>query len=114
MALYRRLLSAASGPPCSAAAAGSFPLKGALNKEQMDKVRVMLRIDLAGEVAANRIYQGQKHGLRNDKATVGIIEEMHAQERRHLTLLKRQSRQYNVQPSKLTLLAHGLSYCVGI
>lgn len=87
--------------------------KKSFSREQLNIIRTMLRIDLAGEIAANRIYQGQKHAFRGDSSTLNLIDAMHEQERRHLAQLRQLCRVYNVTPSKATPLAHGLSYVVG-
>lgn len=87
--------------------------KKVLSRERLNIVRTMLRIDLAGEIAANRIYQGQKHAFKGDSNTLGLIDAMHEQEREHLAQLRQLCRLYNVKPSKATPLAHSLSYLVG-
>lgn len=80
----------------------------------LERIRIMLKVDLAGETAANRIYQGQKLALKNDRATLEIIDEMHQQEKQHLSRIKDVFRRFNAQPTKLTPLAHGLAFILGM
>lgn len=44
-----------------------------LSREQINRIRVMLRVDLAGEIAANRIYEGQRCVLGHDKETAELL-----------------------------------------
>ncbi|PJF16975.1 hypothetical protein PSACC_03218 [Paramicrosporidium saccamoebae] len=85
-----------------------------LSSEQIDRIRVMLRIDLAGEVAANRIYEGQKLILGKDKRMAELLQHMHDQEKEHLQTLRTLAWQYNARQTLLTPLAHGIAYALGV
>lgn len=101
--MIRRLLSTSS-----------LGTNAALSREQIDRIRVMLRIDLAGEVAANRIYEGQKLILGKDQKMAELLQHMHDQEKEHLEILKTLAWQYNARQTLLTPLAHGIAYALGV
>jgi ubiquinone biosynthesis monooxygenase Coq7 len=88
----------------------------------------MLRIDLAGEVAANRIYEGQKCILGRDPEMAKLLkvlllipfislnepfQQMHEQEVEHLRTLNELAWQYNARQTIFTPLAHGIAYVLG-
>lgn len=99
-----------------------------LTREQIDRIRIMLRIDLAGEVAANRIYEGQKCILGRDPEMAKLLkvlllipfislnepfQQMHEQEVEHLRTLNELAWQYNARQTIFTPLAHGIAYVLG-
>ncbi|OON17867.1 ubiquinone biosynthesis protein COQ7, partial [Opisthorchis viverrini] len=60
----------------------------------------IIRVDHAGELGANRIYQGQLFVL--GKSSVGpIIKEMHDQEKAHLKKFESLIPRYRVRPTAL-------------
>ncbi|KAF8522114.1 COQ7 protein [Hysterangium stoloniferum] len=60
-----------------------------------------IRVDQAGEVAANWIYRGQMAVLANDKDAGPIIQDMWDQEKKHLAVMNKLQIQHNVRPTIL-------------
>ncbi|PWN40009.1 COQ7 protein [Ceraceosorus guamensis] len=63
----------------------------------------MLRVDHAGEVAANTIYEAQADVFRRlgDRKTENLMLEMWSTEKKHLRVVLQLLRQHRVTPSKL-------------
>jgi len=72
----------------------------------------MLRVDHAGEYGAMRIYAGQLAVLKDKKAR-GLIEEMAAQEKKHLAAFEHLMRERQVRPTVLMPLWHVAGYALG-
>lgn len=73
----------------------------------------MLRVNQAGELAANMIYKGQLVVLGNTPSG-SIINTMWEQEKNHLDRFNIMIAQYHVRPSALTPLWMVMSYGLGI
>ena len=75
------------------------------------KIDEMIRVNHAGEYAANVIYEAQLKYWRDD-ASLEEIKHMKEQEARHLTIFEEEMRARRVRPSALLplwkLLAHGV------
>lgn len=76
----------------------------ALTPEDRRVVSSMLRVDHAGEIAANTIYEAQADvfGYRGNKATKELMIEMWDNERKHLLATSIMLDEYNTRPSALT------------
>lgn len=61
-----------------------------------------LRVDHAGEVAANWIYRGQMAVLGKDPQSGPLIQEMWDQEKKHLQVMTRLQSQHRIRPTILT------------
>jgi ubiquinone biosynthesis monooxygenase Coq7 len=80
---------------------------------QRDALDRALRVDQAGEVAANWIYKGQLLVLGRDAIAGPIIQEMWDQEKKHLAVLNMVQRQHRIRPSVLTDVAKVTGFCLG-
>ncbi|PIL30460.1 hypothetical protein GSI_07159 [Ganoderma sinense ZZ0214-1] len=72
-----------------------------------------LRVDQAGELAANYIYMGQHHVLGRDPLTGPLIQEMWDQEKKHLAVMNKLQIQHHVRPTLLWNLARIGGYTLG-
>ena len=72
----------------------------------------MLRVDLAGEYGATRIYAGQLAVLGRRPAAA-VIEKMAAQERQHLARFEALVADRRVRPTLLTPLWHVAGFALG-
>ncbi|KAI0747701.1 COQ7 protein [Daedaleopsis nitida] len=75
-----------------------------------------LRVDQAGELAANWIYKGQHDVLGRDAATGPLIQastEMWDQEKKHLAVMNKLQLQHHVRPTLLWELARIGGYGLG-
>lgn len=82
-----------------------------------DRAARMLRVDHAGEVAANRIYQGQLDVLKRlpqAQASTALIEEMAEKEAAHLSEFERLILARRVRPTALSPLWDVASYGLGV
>lgn len=59
----------------------------------------MIRVDHAGELAADRIYWGQMVVLRNDTKHSPVIQEMWDQEKNHLNQFEKLAVRHRVRKS---------------
>ncbi|KAF4615223.1 hypothetical protein D9613_002805 [Agrocybe pediades] len=73
-----------------------------------------LRVDQAGEVAANYIYKGQLAVLQRDKHVGSLITDMWEQEKKHLMVMDKLQIQHNVRPTILSDLAKVAGYTLGV
>jgi ubiquinone biosynthesis monooxygenase Coq7 len=78
-------------------------------EERIDRI---LRVDLAGEYGARRIYEGQLAvlGARDDAAP---IREMYEQEKKHLATFERLLAERGARPTALSPLWHVAGYALG-
>jgi len=76
-----------------------------LTAEQRRTLESALRVDQAGEIAANWIYKGQYAVLGRDKKTGPLIQEMWEQEKKHIAVMDKLQIQHNVRPTLLTEVA---------
>lgn len=85
-----------------------------LTPPQRKALEAALRVDQAGEIAANWIYHGQHVVLgRGDKATGELIQEMWDQEKKHLQVMDKLQLQHNVRPTLLTDVAKVAGFGLG-
>uniref|UniRef100_A0AAF5RUH4 5-demethoxyubiquinone hydroxylase, mitochondrial n=1 Tax=Wuchereria bancrofti TaxID=6293 RepID=A0AAF5RUH4_WUCBA len=80
-------------------------------KELLTKI---LRVDHIGELAAIRIYDGQKAIISGQHPSRPIIEEMQAQEKEHLDVMERLCAKHNIQPTVLAPLLSIAAYALGV
>ncbi|KAG8715117.1 hypothetical protein FRC11_005643 [Ceratobasidium sp. 423] len=76
-----------------------------LTRPQREGLEAALRVDQAGEVAANYIYMGQMAVLGSDPKVGGLIQNMWDQEKRHLSVMNALQVQHQVKPTILHPLA---------
>ncbi|HUX78675.1 MAG TPA: demethoxyubiquinone hydroxylase family protein [Alphaproteobacteria bacterium] len=86
----------------------SFP--GQLSSK--DQIASMLRVNLAGEYGAKRIYEGQLAVLKNS-SVAPVLEHMKAQELTHLKAFESLVVQNQVRPTLLHPLWHVAGYALG-
>ncbi|KAH8108486.1 COQ7-domain-containing protein [Phellopilus nigrolimitatus] len=72
-----------------------------------------IRVDQAGEIAANFIYQGQAAVLGRDRNVGPVIQIMWEQEKKHLAVMDRLQLQHRVRPTILSEVAKGAGYALG-
>ncbi|KIK08133.1 hypothetical protein K443DRAFT_672616 [Laccaria amethystina LaAM-08-1] len=84
-----------------------------ISKEQRESLHKALRVDQAGEIAANWIYKGQLVVLGNDPTVGPLIQEMWRQEQKHLMVMDRLQVQHRVRPTVLTEVAKVAGFGLG-
>ncbi|KAI0287931.1 COQ7 protein [Russula brevipes] len=84
-----------------------------LSPSQRGALESALRVDQAGEVAANYIYAGQLAILRHDPPTAALIQDMWAQERKHLAVMNKLQIQHQVRPTALWEVAKVAGFGLG-
>ncbi|KDQ18120.1 hypothetical protein BOTBODRAFT_155199 [Botryobasidium botryosum FD-172 SS1] len=84
-----------------------------LSPDQRQVLDSAIRVDQAGEVAANYIYQGQMFILGKDPATRPILQEMWDQEKKHLTVMNLLQVQHGVRPTALWEVAKVAGWGLG-
>jgi len=72
-----------------------------------------LRVDQAGEIAANYIYQGQLAVLGQDRQVGNLIRDMWEQEKKHLIVMNRLQIQHSIRPTILSEVAKGAGFALG-
>jgi ubiquinone biosynthesis monooxygenase Coq7 len=77
-----------------------------------DQIHAMLRVNLAGEYGAKRIYEGQLAVLKNSPCAA-LIEHMKEQELTHLQRFETQVIENRVRPTILQPLWHVAGYALG-
>jgi ubiquinone biosynthesis monooxygenase Coq7 len=77
--------------------------------ERIDRI---LRVDLAGEYGARRIYEGQL-AVFGDRADAAPIREMYAQEMKHLETFEKLLVERRARPSALQPLWHVAGFALG-
>jgi len=109
---FRRLTTAASPPrPSDAYLASSSSRRPPA--ELTPALDSALRVDHAGEVAANWIYRGQYAVLGRDKDVGPVIQEMWNQEKKHLEVMNKLQKEYRVRPTVLLEVAKVLGWGLG-
>lgn len=73
----------------------------------------MIRVDHAGEYGAKRIYEGQLAILRGRGGSEKLIEEMKAQELKHLAAFEGMMRERHTRPTALLPLWHVGGFLMG-
>lgn len=93
-----------STPSLAERAAKSESFLAALSPADRKAVSSMLRVDHAGEIAANTIYEAQADvfGFRGDQVTKRLMMEMWDNERKHLCAASAMLDEYRTRPSALT------------
>ncbi|KAI8998968.1 COQ7 protein [Trametes punicea] len=81
--------------------------------ELREELESALRVDQAGELAANWIYKGQHDLLGRDPATGPLIQEMWNQEKKHLAVMNKMQIQHRVRPTLLWEVARLGGYGLG-
>jgi len=84
-----------------------------LSPSQRRVLEAALRVDQAGEVAANYIYKGQLAVLQRDPATAALIQDMWAQEKKHLAVMNKLQVQHQVRPTVLWEVAKVAGFGLG-
>ncbi|KAI9219455.1 ubiquinone biosynthesis protein Coq7 [Blastocladiella britannica] len=84
-----------------------------LSAAQRALIDSVLRVDQAGEIGANTIYQGQLAVLGRDPALRPVLEHMRDQEVVHLDAFNRLIPQWRARPSLLTPVWHAAGFAVG-
>ncbi|KAI0303377.1 COQ7 protein [Multifurca ochricompacta] len=84
-----------------------------LSPSRRKVLEAALRVDQAGEVAANYIYQGQLAVLRRDPETAALIQDMWAQERKHLAVMNKLQVQHQIRPTALWEVAKVAGFGLG-
>jgi ubiquinone biosynthesis monooxygenase Coq7 len=77
-----------------------------------DQISSMLRVNLAGEYGAKRIYEGQLAILKNSPSAL-LISHMKEQELKHLEAFERCVVENRVRPTLLYPLWHVAGYVLG-
>jgi len=84
-----------------------------ITPQQRDALDAALRVDQAGEVAANWIYMGQMAVLGRDPKTNVLLQEMWDQEKKHLAVMDKLQVQHRVRPTLLTDVAKVAGFGLG-
>jgi len=84
-----------------------------LTSQQRDLLNQSIRVDQAGEVAANTIYQGQHFILGRDPKVGPVIQEMWDQEKKHLKVMNLLQSQHRVRPTLLWDVARVAGFGLG-
>lgn len=80
---------------------------------QRNTLERALRVDQAGELAANYIYAGQMAVLGRDRAVGPLIQEMWDQEKKHLAVMNKMQLQHRVRPTALWDVARVAGFGLG-
>ena len=73
----------------------------------------MVRVDHAGEYGARRIYEGQLAILAGRSPNAALVEEMKAQEIKHLEAFEQELRNRHARPTALLPLWHVGGFALG-
>ncbi|KAJ8078511.1 ubiquinone biosynthesis monooxygenase Coq7 [Marasmius tenuissimus] len=84
-----------------------------ITEEQRAALDSALRIDQAGEIAANAIYRGQHFILGKDRAVGELIQDMWDQEKKHLEVMDKLQVQHNIRPTLLSPVAQVAGFGLG-
>ncbi|KAJ7098160.1 ubiquinone biosynthesis protein COQ7-domain-containing protein [Mycena belliarum] len=109
---YSTLPSAAYTDPSKAhdPAVRSTPNITRAQRHQLDRA---LRIDQAGEIAANYIYMGQMFIFSKDDTLKPLIQDMWDQEKKHLAVMDKLQVQHRVRPTLLSDVAKVAGFGLG-
>ncbi|KAF8326100.1 COQ7 protein [Cantharellus anzutake] len=89
------------------------PRYEALSQAGRNVVSEVIRVDQAGEVAANWIYRGQMAVLGKDQVLGPIIQEMWDQEKKHLRVMDKLQIEYQARPTLLMEVAKITGFGLG-
>ncbi|KAJ6455843.1 COQ7 protein, partial [Mycena sanguinolenta] len=81
-----------------------------VQRQQLDSA---LRVDQAGEIAANYIYMGQMAVLQRNRAVKPLIQEMWDQEKKHLEVMDKLQIQHGIRPTLLSPIAKVAGFGLG-
>ncbi|GLB35286.1 putative catalyzes the hydroxylation of 2-polyprenyl-3-methyl-6- methoxy-1,4-benzoquinol (DMQH2) during ubiquinone biosynthesis [Lyophyllum shimeji] len=84
-----------------------------ITAQQREALDSALRVDQAGEVAANWIYKGQLFVLGRDKRAGPLIQEMWDQEKKHLLVMDKLQLQHRIRPTVLSEVAKVAGFGLG-
>ncbi|KAF9264918.1 COQ7 protein [Marasmius fiardii PR-910] len=84
-----------------------------ITSNQRNELDSALRIDQAGEIAANAIYHGQHFILGRDPEVGPLIKEMWEQEKKHIEVMDKLQSQHNIRPTILTPVARVAGFGLG-
>ncbi|KAG8759085.1 hypothetical protein FRC14_006707 [Serendipita sp. 396] len=84
-----------------------------LSAKQKEALSAAVRIDQAGEIAANWIYKGQYAVLSSDPKTGPVVQEMWDQEKKHLAVMDKLQIQHDARPTALTEVAKIAGFGLG-
>jgi len=84
-----------------------------LTSQQRDALTSAIRVDQAGELAANAIYAGQLSVLGRHPHVGPIITEMWEQEKKHLKVMNQLQIQHRVRPTALWEVARVAGWGLG-
>ncbi|KAI3409831.1 ubiquinone biosynthesis monooxygenase Coq7 [Globodera pallida] len=76
-------------------------------------VHPIVRVDHAGELAADSIYAGQLAVLPKNHRLVPVVEEMRREEKRHLDEMERLVAKYGVRPTALAPICSVAGFLLG-
>jgi len=107
------LASAAYTDPARKGTQETTSTPSGLTSEQRDILTRAIRVDQAGEVAANTIYTGQLCVLGRDPIAGPLIETMREQEQKHLKVMNLLQAQHRVRPTILWDVARAAGWGLG-
>ncbi|CAL1703718.1 unnamed protein product [Somion occarium] len=84
-----------------------------ITEAQRKVLDAALRVDQAGEIAANYIYNGQLAILGRDRKLRPLIQEMWDQEKKHLEVMNKLQVQHRVRPTLMWEVAKVAGYGLG-
>ncbi|KAI0340193.1 COQ7 protein [Trametopsis cervina] len=84
-----------------------------ITPDQRDALDAALRVDQAGEIAANYIYMGQLAVLRRHRTAGPLITDMWEQEKKHLSVMNKLQLQHRVRPTMLWDVAKVAGFGLG-
>ncbi|KAI0668562.1 COQ7 protein [Trametes maxima] len=109
----RLLPSTAYVDPAHANDASVLTTPETVSADAREELESALRVDQAGELAANWIYKGQHDVLGRDPTTGPLIQDMWDQEKKHLAVMNKLQLQHRVRPTLLWELARLGGYGLG-
>ncbi|KIM48952.1 hypothetical protein M413DRAFT_438129 [Hebeloma cylindrosporum] len=109
----RRLPSTSYTDPSPGCELAAQATPSDLTESQRQILESALRVDQAGEIAANYIYQGQMAVLGEDKRMGSLIQDMWEQEKKHLVVMDKLQVQHNVRPTVLSEVAKVAGFGLG-
>jgi 3-demethoxyubiquinol 3-hydroxylase len=84
-----------------------------LDPKQRAQLDAAIRVDQAGEVAANWIYAGQMAVLGHRRDLRPLLQDMWDQEKKHLTVMNALQTQHRTRPTALWPVAQGAGFLLG-
>ncbi|KAJ3075864.1 hypothetical protein HDU98_006635 [Podochytrium sp. JEL0797] len=84
-----------------------------LTRSQTKSIQRMMRVDQAGELAADAIYRGQLAVLPANSTMKPVIQHMWDQEKHHLELMNKLCSNNRVRPSLLSPVWYGAGFVLG-